>query len=91
VLSFSTRPKTDTIILKSTSFEKRIQRDLIGLISHLLMSGDPLGYFDNELLNKYIKKVYKCVLLSLDWWSFKCHAILLSFDSPLKTDKLKPL
>jgi hypothetical protein len=52
--------------------------------------------FDNKTLNKYKnikngKQVYICVLPSLDWWSFKFHAILLSFDSPSKTVKLEPL
>jgi hypothetical protein len=43
-------------------------------------------YFDNKFLNKYkkMKKNYKCILLLLDWWSFKFHTILLSFDSPSK-------
>jgi hypothetical protein len=55
-----------------------------------------MGYFDNfdnESQNKYKinvknrKKNYRCVLLTLDWWSFKFHAISLSFDSPSKTIK----
>jgi hypothetical protein len=55
-----------------------------------------MDYFDNldnEPLNKYKinlkiwKKVYRCVLLPLDWWSFKIYAISLSFDSPSKTNK----
>jgi hypothetical protein len=49
-----------------------------------------MSYFDNldnESQNKYKKnlknrkKVYKCVLLRLDWWSFKFHGISLSLDS----------
>jgi hypothetical protein len=65
------------------------------------LSGDSLtmGYFDNldnGSLNKYKKKIkndffYKCVLLRLDSYLFKFHAISLSFDSPSKTVKLKPL
>jgi hypothetical protein len=60
-----------------------------------LMSGDQLtmGYFDNldnGPLNKY-KKNYTCVFLPLDWWSFKFHAISLSFDSLSNTVKLEPL
>jgi hypothetical protein len=60
-----------------------------------------MGYFDNldnETLDIYKKtlknekkKVYRCVILPLDWWSFKFHAISLSFDSPLKTVKLELL
>jgi hypothetical protein len=59
-----------------------------------------MGYFDNfdnELLNKYKKilkwekKVYRCVILSMDWGSFKFHVISLSFDSPSKTVKLESL
>jgi hypothetical protein len=52
-----------------------------------------MDYFDNldnEPLNKY-KKNYRCVFLPLDWWSFKFHIILLSFDSLSKTVKLEPL
>jgi hypothetical protein len=66
------------------------------------MSEDSLtvSYFDNldnRSLNKYkkkilkIEKVYRCVLLTLDRWSFKFHVISLSFDSPSKTVKLEPL
>jgi hypothetical protein len=51
--------------------------------------------FDNESLNKYknrkIEKSFKCVLLLLDRWSFKFHVISLSFDSPSKPVKVKPL
>jgi hypothetical protein len=57
-----------------------------------------MGYFDNldnGPLNKYKKILkiffYRCVILYLDWWSFKFHAISLSFGSPLKTVKLEPL
>jgi hypothetical protein len=51
---------------------------------------DYFDNFDNKPLNKYkkilkIKKIYRCVLLHLDRWSFKFHAISLSFDSPSKT------
>jgi hypothetical protein len=51
---------------------------------------------DNEPFNKYKKNLkmnffYKCVILPLDWWSFKFHAISLSFDSPSKTVNLKSL
>jgi hypothetical protein len=55
-----------------------------------------MGYFDNfdnEFLNKYKKKSYKwkinykCVLILLDWGSFKFHSISLSFDSLSKTIK----
>jgi hypothetical protein len=54
-----------------------------------------MGYFDNHengSLNKYkkilkIKKIYKCILLPMDWGSFKFHIISLSFDSPSKTIK----
>jgi hypothetical protein len=59
-----------------------------------------MSYFDNldnESLKKYKKnlknrkKIYRCVLLSLDWWSFKFHAISLSFNNPSKIIKLEPL
>jgi hypothetical protein len=60
-----------------------------------------MSYFDNlnnESLNKYKKYkkykkwfFYRCVFLLLNWWSFKFHSILLSFGSPSKTVKLKPL
>jgi hypothetical protein len=58
-----------------------------------------MGYFDildNVSLNKYkknlkIKKNYRYAILRLDWWSFKFHAISLSFDSLSKTVKLKSL
>jgi hypothetical protein len=45
--------------------------------------------FDNGPLKKYkknlkIEKIYRCVLIRLDWWSFKFDAISLSFDSPSK-------
>jgi hypothetical protein len=62
--------------------------------------GLSMVYFDNlnnEPLNKYKKilkiekKNYSYVFLLLDWWSFKFHIISLSFNSPLKTIKLKPL
>jgi hypothetical protein len=48
--------------------------------------------FDNETLNKYkkilnIKKVYRCVFIPMNWWSFKFHEISLSFDSPSKAIK----
>jgi hypothetical protein len=52
-----------------------------------------MGYFDNlnnEPLNKYKKilkmkkKIYRYVLVSFDWWSFKFYVISLSFDSPIK-------
>jgi hypothetical protein len=48
--------------------------------------------FDNGPLNKYKKnlkneKKNRCVLLPFDCWSFKFHAISLSFDSPSKTIK----
>jgi hypothetical protein len=54
-----------------------------------------MGYFDNldnKPPNKYKKKIKwkkidRCVLLLLDWRSFKFHAISLSFDSPSKTIK----
>jgi hypothetical protein len=58
-----------------------------------------MSYFDNvnnEPLNKYKRDFkneffYRCVLLPIDWVSFKFHAISLSFDSSSKTVKLKPL
>jgi hypothetical protein len=49
-----------------------------------------MSYFDNlddEFLNKY-KKYYKCVLF---FYGLMLIQISLSFDSPLKTVKLKPL
>jgi hypothetical protein len=54
---------------------------------------DYFDNFDNGLLIKYKKilkmgkKIYRCVLLPLNWWSFKFYAISLSFDSPSKTIK----
>jgi hypothetical protein len=53
------------------------------------------GYFDNfdnKFLNKYKKnKIYRRVLLSVDWWSFKFHIILLLFDTSSKTVKIEAL
>jgi hypothetical protein len=70
-------------------------------VTIFVLSGDPLtmDYFDNidnGPLNKYKKnlkniKVYRCVLLFLDWWLFKFYVISLSFDSPSKTVNLKSL
>jgi hypothetical protein len=52
------------------------------------LTTDYFDNLDNELLNKY-KKIknrnnYRYVLLPINWWSFKFHAISLSFDSPFK-------
>jgi hypothetical protein len=55
-----------------------------------------MNYFDNldnGPLNKYNKilkmekKVYRCVLLPMDWGSFKFHTISLSLDSSSNTIK----
>jgi hypothetical protein len=53
-----------------------------------------MGYFDNldnESLKNRKKKVYRCVFLPLDRWSFKFYIISLLFDSPSNTVKLEPL
>jgi hypothetical protein len=55
-----------------------------------------MGYFDNldneplsiyKKILKMKKKVYRCILILLDWWSFKFHAFSLSFDSSSNTIK----
>jgi hypothetical protein len=57
-----------------------------------------MGYFDNVdngPLNKYkkilkMKKVYRCVILILDWWSFKFHVIrLIVHQRPLNWNRCK--
>jgi hypothetical protein len=70
------------------------------MLYHVLLNGKGylrmsyLNNVDNKFLNKYKKKIkieqkpYRYILLLIEWWWLKFHAILLLFTSLLRTIKI---